>query len=46
MATNHWRGQPSTTAIKRLTKDYKDAQQNPIPGISIKVRNNKKISQK
>lgn len=36
MATNHWSGQPSTTAIKRLTKDYKDAQQNPIPGISIK----------
>ena len=46
MATNRWSGQPSTTAIKRLTKDYKESQENPIPYISIKVRNYEKISQK
>jgi len=46
MATSRGSGQPSTTAIKRLTKDYKDAHEKPIPGISIKVRYDNKISQK
>ena len=46
MATSRSSGQPSTTAIKRLTKDYKDALEKPIPGISIKVRYDNKISQK
>ena len=34
------------TAIKRLTNDYKDLQENPIANISVKVRIMKLFSDK